>query len=189
MSSFRTPVLFIELFDSLPGQPQQRFVLRQRFFERVSKVGQQAEVQMVVPICQETDFQRIDQILDVLNAREHSRDYHQSARFRRNPFGEVHSRQRMRRRQQRGQPVHQRPPPDGLRTEAKESRSARAASHATRRHAPSPPTARRRATVISRIVPPYSSKGNRRPALRRASKGDERTSAVRSSCANPLSIR
>ena len=104
--AFRTPVLFIQLFDSLPGQPQQRFVLRQRFFERVSKIGQQAEVEMVVPICQETDFQRIDQILDVLRACEHSRDYHQSTRFLRDPFGEVHSRQRMRRRQQRGQPVH-----------------------------------------------------------------------------------
>ena len=63
-------------------------------------------MQIVVPICQEPDFQRIDQILDVLSACEHSRDHHQSTRFRRDPFGEVHSRQRMRRRQQRGQPVH-----------------------------------------------------------------------------------
>ena len=51
------------------GQLQQRFVLRQRFRVRVLKIGQQAEAQIVVPIGQEPDFQRLDQILDVLRAR------------------------------------------------------------------------------------------------------------------------
>ena len=42
-------------------------------------------MQVLVPIGQEPDFQRLDQILDVLRAGEHRRDHDQSARFRRNP--------------------------------------------------------------------------------------------------------
>ena len=65
-------------------------------------------MQVVVPVCQEPDFQGLDQVLDVAGAREHRRDHHQGARFRWDSFGEVHSRQRPWRRQQGGQPVHQR---------------------------------------------------------------------------------
>jgi hypothetical protein len=65
-------------------------------------------VQVVIPICQEPDFQGLDQVLDVAEAREHRRDHHQGARFRRNSFGEVHSRKWMRFHKQRGEPVHQR---------------------------------------------------------------------------------
>ncbi len=64
--AFCIRVLFIQLFDPLPGQPQQRLVLRNRFLERIPEIRQQAEVQVVVPIGQEPDFQRLDQILDVL---------------------------------------------------------------------------------------------------------------------------
>ena len=60
------PVFFVQLFDSVPGQQQQRLVLRQRFLVRVPKIGQQAEVQVLVPVRQEPDFKRLDQILDVL---------------------------------------------------------------------------------------------------------------------------
>ena len=63
--AFRAPVLFIQLVDSRPGQQQQRLVLRQRFLVRVPKIGQQAEVQDCVPVRQEPDFKRLDQILDV----------------------------------------------------------------------------------------------------------------------------
>jgi hypothetical protein len=103
-----TPVLFIQPFDPLPGQPQQRLVLRNRFLARVPEIRQQAEVQVVVPICQEPDLQGLDQVLDVAGARKHRRDHHQGARFRRDSFGKVHSRQRPWRHQQGGQPVHQR---------------------------------------------------------------------------------
>ena len=62
-------VLGIQLFDPLPGKPQQRFVFRQRFLLGVSKIGQQAEVQVSVLICQEPHFKRLDQILYILRAR------------------------------------------------------------------------------------------------------------------------
>ena len=104
----RVPVLVVQLLDPLPGQPQQLPVLRDRFLVRIQEIRQQAEVQVVIPIRQEPDFQGLDQGLDVAGAREHRRDHHQGARFRRDPFGEVHSRQRMRLHQQRGEPVHQR---------------------------------------------------------------------------------
>ena len=78
-------VFFVEFFDPAPGQLQQRFVFRQRFLRRVSKVSQQTEVQVGDPICEEPDFQGFGQILDVLSAAEHRRHYCQSAQFRRNP--------------------------------------------------------------------------------------------------------
>ena len=101
-------VLLVQLFDPLPGQPQQLLVLRDRFLVRIREIRQQAEAQVVIPIRQEPDFQRLDQGLDVAGAREHRRNHHQRARFRRNAFGEVHSRQRMRYHKLRGDPVHQR---------------------------------------------------------------------------------
>jgi len=87
-----TSVLFIQFNDSFLGQPQQRLVLRNRFLGRVSKISQQAKVQVFITICQKPNFKRLDQILDVLSAHKHSRDHHESSRFRRNSFGEVHSR-------------------------------------------------------------------------------------------------
>ncbi len=62
------PVLFIELFDPFPGKLHQRLVLGQRFLAGVGKISQQAEVQVIVTICQEPDFERLDQILNVLSA-------------------------------------------------------------------------------------------------------------------------
>ena len=97
--AFCTPVLFIQLFDPLPGQPQQRLVLRKGFLPCVPEIRQQTEVQVLVPIRQKPNFQRLDQILDVLRAREHRRDHGQGAQFRRNSSDKVHSRQQMRRRQ------------------------------------------------------------------------------------------
>ena len=101
-------VLFVQRFDPLRRQLHQRCILRQRFLLRVPKIGQQAKVQVIVPIGQEPDFQRFDQILDVLRAGEHRRRHHQGAHFRRNTPGKVHARQRPGRGQQRRQPVHQR---------------------------------------------------------------------------------
>ena len=105
--AFGVPVLFIQRFDSLPGQPQERLVLRQGFCVRIAKISQQAEVQVLVPICQEPDFKRLDQTRDVLRAREHSRHHHEGPRFRGNSGGKVQARQWLRRHQQRRQPVHQ----------------------------------------------------------------------------------
>src|SRR4030042_2433109 len=55
-------VLGIQIFDPLPGKPQQRFVLRERFLLGVSKIGQQAKGQVNVPIWQEPHFERLDHI-------------------------------------------------------------------------------------------------------------------------------
>ncbi len=101
-------VLRVQGVDPLPGQLQQRRILSQRFLRGVAQIGQQAEVQVGVAIGQEPDFQRLDEGLDVARAGEHGRDHHQGARCRGDARGEIHTRQRMRRRQQSGQPVHQR---------------------------------------------------------------------------------
>src|SRR5437773_2248844 len=92
-------VLLIQFCDPLLSQPQQWLVFRKRFLVRVSKIRQQAKGQILVAIRQKADFKRLDQFLDALGAGEHCRDHDQSARFRGNTFGEVHSRQRMRRHQ------------------------------------------------------------------------------------------
>ena len=101
-------VLRIQCVDPLPGKLQQISVLGQRFLGSVAEIGQQAEVQVDVAIGEEPHFQRLHKTLDVVRAGEHGRDHHQGARFRRDARGEIHARQRMRRRQQGGQPVHQR---------------------------------------------------------------------------------
>jgi hypothetical protein len=59
--AFAAPVLFIQLFDALPGQIHQQLVLWQRFYGCVPKISEQTEVQVLIPICQEPDFQRFDQ--------------------------------------------------------------------------------------------------------------------------------
>ena len=82
------------------------FVVGKRFRGRVRKVGQQAEMQVVVAIGEEADLQRLDQELDVLGAGEERRNHHQRAHLRRQAAGEVHPRQRVRRHQQCRHPVH-----------------------------------------------------------------------------------
>ena len=115
------PVLVVQLFDPLPGQPHQLLVPGDRLLARIQEIRQQAEVQVLIPIRKEPDFQGFDQGLDAAGAREHRRDHHQGARFRRNPFGEVHSRQRIRFHEQRGDPVHKR---DRQRTGAQQGEGA-----------------------------------------------------------------
>ena len=104
----RARVPGVQPLDAPARQPQERPVVRERFRRRVTKIRQQAEVQVVVPVRQEPDFQRLDQAFDALRAGQHGRNHHQSARFRRNPSGEIQSRQQVRRHQQRRPPVHQR---------------------------------------------------------------------------------
>ena len=103
----RTPVLLVKVLNSLLGQPQQRPVLRQRFLDGVANISEQSKVEVVIPIRQKADLQCLDQILDISVARDHRWDHHQGPQFLRDPFGEVHSRQRPRRQQQRRHPVNQ----------------------------------------------------------------------------------
>ena len=103
-----TRVLRVKAFDSLPGQLQQCRVLGQFLLLGVTKVGQQAEVQIRVAIGQESHLKCLDQTLDVAQAGEHGRDDHQGARFRRDARRIVHARQRTRRSQKGDEPIHQR---------------------------------------------------------------------------------
>ncbi len=102
-------VFLVQRRNPLLGQLQQCCVLRKCFLVRVHKIGQQAEVQVLVAIGQKPHFQRFDQLLDAGRAGEQGRHHHQRARLRRDALGEVHAGQWLRRHQQAGEPVHQRP--------------------------------------------------------------------------------
>ena len=43
-------------------------------------------MQVFIPVWQHTDFQRFNQIFNILNAGQHGWHYDQGARFRRNTF-------------------------------------------------------------------------------------------------------
>ncbi len=101
-------VLPVQRFDPLGRQGQQGRVLRQGFLGGIAKVGQQGEVQIGLAIGQKTHFQRLDQMFDVLRAGQQRRHRHQRAVLRRDAGGKIHPRQWTWRRQQGGQPVHQR---------------------------------------------------------------------------------
>ena len=58
----------------------------------IAKISQQAEVKVIVPISQESNLQRLDQIFDGLVVAEHCRNDHQRARFWRNAQRVIHSR-------------------------------------------------------------------------------------------------
>ena len=107
-AAFGIPVLFIQLLDPVARQQQQRLVLRQRFVLRVAKIGQQAKLQALIPVRQEPDFKRLDQMLDVLRACEHGRNHNQRAAVRRNAPGKVQARQLPGRRQQGRHPIDER---------------------------------------------------------------------------------
>ena len=100
-------VLVIEFLDPLPGQAQQGLIFRYCFFLRVPEVGQQGKEQLAVPIGQESDFERFDEMLDLFNAAEHRRNHDQRARLRGDAFGVVQARERMWRDQHGCQPVDQ----------------------------------------------------------------------------------
>ena len=102
----RGPVLRVQALDAIAGELEQGFVLGQRLGGRIREVGQQAEVQVVVPVGEEADFQRLDQALDVRRASQHRRHDHQRPRLRRQTPLKGHSRQRAGRDEQRRKPVH-----------------------------------------------------------------------------------
>ena len=97
----------VECLDGEARAFDQRAVFGKRLLAGVEQVGEQTEMQAVVAIGQEAHFQRLDQFIDVVRTGEHGRHHHQRAPLRRNAGREVHARQRVRGRQQRGQPIHQ----------------------------------------------------------------------------------
>jgi hypothetical protein len=78
----RPPRAYFSLSSSIrrPCQLQQRSVGGERFLPGVAKIGQQAEVQVLIAIRQKPDLQRLDQLLDVRLAGEHGRHHHQRPR-------------------------------------------------------------------------------------------------------------
>ena len=82
-------VLSIQGIDPLSGQRQQDFVVGQRLFRRIAKVGQQTEVKIRVAIGQVTDLQGLDQTLDIVRAGQQGRHHHQGARLRRDTRREI----------------------------------------------------------------------------------------------------
>ena len=85
----------VQRLDAPAREPEQRLVVGQRFGGRIGKIGQQAEVQMVVAVGEKADLQRLDQAVDAFGAGEHRRDHHQRAQLRRKPLREIHPRQRV----------------------------------------------------------------------------------------------
>ena len=100
-------VFLIQRVDPFHGQLQQRFVLGKCFLRGITKIRQQAEMEVSVAIGEEADLQRLNKMLDRLRTGEHRRNDNQRARRWRNASREVHSRQRVRRHQQGCQPVRQ----------------------------------------------------------------------------------
>ncbi len=58
-----TAIFRVQLADLRPGQLQQQPVVGHRFLPSVAEIGQQAEMQALIAIRQEADFQRLGQIL------------------------------------------------------------------------------------------------------------------------------
>ena len=102
------PVLPVQRFDARLREGEQVGVAGLRLRRRIQVIGEQSEVQPGVAIGEEADLERLDQVFDALCVREHGRHHHQRAALRRDSRGEIQPRQRVRRRQQRCEPVHQR---------------------------------------------------------------------------------
>ncbi|HRM67998.1 MAG TPA: hypothetical protein PLO71_01085, partial [Thauera phenylacetica] len=100
-------IFAIERRDRKACALDQRSIGRQGLLARVEQVGEQAKMQTAVAIGQEADFERLDEFIDVVGTGEQGRHHHQRAPLRRDARGEVHARQRVRRRHQSGEPVHQ----------------------------------------------------------------------------------
>ena len=100
-------VLVVEFFNALLGQLHQGNIFRYGFFAGVKKISEQTVVEILSLIGQETNFQSLNQRLDVFCAGEHRRDDHQGAQSFRNPTRKIHARQWPRRRQKCCQPIRQ----------------------------------------------------------------------------------
>ena len=157
---------------------------------RIAKIGQQAEVQVVVAIGQEPDFQRLDQVLDALRAREHGRDHDQRARFGRDslwrsPCAAADA------ASPAASPASSPAPTASWLAPSKDEQSdqARAPSPARPPACACATKPRVMTAVSSRIAPRYSSNGNAAADFAQSLDDRRRTSAARSSCGKPLSIR
>jgi hypothetical protein len=184
-----TAVLRVQLADPRPGQNDQRIVLGERLLPGIAKIGQQAEVQAFIAICQKPDFQRLDQILHAGSAGKHRRDDDQSACVGRDTFAEIHSGQGMRRHEQRCQPVHQRYAQltgSQQRDDADRHQQPARRPGGKRLRQQACPDDHRDQRDAAQVHPV---RGSELPVLRKASAPERRTCAARSSCGKPLSIR
>ena len=74
------PVLQIQSRDKLLGPPQQRVIRWQRFADRITKIGQQPEMQIGVAVGEEAHLKCLGQVIRILQTGEHGGYYHQRTR-------------------------------------------------------------------------------------------------------------
>ncbi|OPX83370.1 MAG: hypothetical protein A4E43_00102 [Methanosaeta sp. PtaB.Bin005] len=58
-------VPFIERLDSLAGPLQQVLILWHNLLLGIDQVGQEAEVKVVIPVCQVSDLKPLQQVIDL----------------------------------------------------------------------------------------------------------------------------
>ncbi len=58
-------VSFIECLDSLTGPLQQVLILWHNLLLGVDQIGQEAEVKVVIPVCQVSDLKTLQQVIDL----------------------------------------------------------------------------------------------------------------------------
>src|SRR5271154_2512264 len=75
---------------------------------RVSKISQEAKLQVVIPVRQKPNFKRLTQSFNTLSAGEQSRHHNQCAAVWWNSLRKIQTRQQLRRRHQGRYPVDQR---------------------------------------------------------------------------------
>ena len=83
-------VSFVQQLDSVARAAQQRLVFRKRFLLRIAEIRQQAEMQVLVPICQKSHFERFKELINLFNAAQERRNHDEGAQVRRQSVREVH---------------------------------------------------------------------------------------------------
>ena len=103
-------VLAVEHSDSGASPLDQLLIFRQMLRPGVAEIGEQREVQVLVPIGQIMNLQGFDQAIRAGHARQHGGNDHHRAATRRDAVGIVQTREQTGVHQQPTQPVHQRHP-------------------------------------------------------------------------------
>ena len=101
-------VFGVKRFDPGSRLLQQVIVAGGMFFGSVGKIGQQREVEIVVPVGQESNFQRLHEFVDLPGVGDDRGDRHDRAVLRRDSRGKIHPRQDARTHQQHDRPIDER---------------------------------------------------------------------------------
>ena len=101
-------VLPVQIGDQALGEKHEGLVLREGFVGGIGQVRQQSERDVFVPIAEKPDFQRFDQTLDVLGARDQGRNDDEGPGGGRDAARQVHLRQGLGPREPGYEDVHER---------------------------------------------------------------------------------